>query len=466
MISRSSFVKNNLFVFSNRFLSKIITLFLMLFIARSLSPESFGNLTILLTLSSIFALALDLGSSFIVVREIAAMNFDANDVLFSALFTKSIFSIITFGGLIFITYLLGFNKDIINASYIFATGQIFESFLMTVVKYYEGQERMSISSTLQIMERIIIVIAIFCFSNVTSLIHAYGFSYIVSNLVAVFIGIILSRHILNFRKHIKFVIAKKILIFSLPFIIFNFFSVVYNRIDIFIISHYYNEFQVGIYRASFQLIESIYFISLGLNVTLLPLFARKFQNELQDAKLKYSLVSKELFFLGLLITVIIFQNAKSILDILYKGKYSSGNVAFEILSITIPFYFLSNVMGNLLIAIGKEKIQIFSMVISSIFKVIILFILIKIWGIDGAAICVFLAELLSFSIQYWGTIKNGFIIKIIKKDYLKILSLMLYGIIIYYIHNLIFSIILILPVGYFILKDTILFLVPSIRGSK
>ncbi len=466
MNQHSSFLKNNIFVFSNRAFSKVLTFFLMLFLARKLNPVGFGELAILLTMSSMFALFLDLGSSFIVVREIASKNFDADDVLYSTLFAKILFGIVSFSGLILLAYLMGYNNVIIKASYIFACGQLFESFLLTVIKYYEGQERMAVSSVLQISERVIIVASIFLFYNFTTLINSYGFAYITSNLSVLVIGIILSKKLMSFWRHIKIDITKKILIYSLPFIIFNVFSVVYNRIDIFIISHYYNEYQVGLYRACFQLIESIYFISLGLNVTLLPYFARKFKEHKEDTKSKYSIVSKELFSLGILIAILIYANSSSILDLLYKSKYLKGSLTFSILSITIPFYFVSNIMGNLLIAIGKEKFQIASMVISTIIKLVLLFILIKMWGIVGAAVSAAIAELISFSIQYWATNKNGFLITIIKKDYVKIIALILYLICAFLINNLLISFILLLSVSYFVFRDTISFLKKSLpRGA-
>ena len=458
MSKHTSFIKNNFFVFSNRTFSKILTFFLMLFLARKLNPVGFGELAILITTASMFALLLDLGSSFVIVREIASQNLEPNEVLYSTLFTKIIFGVFTFIALVLFIHLMGYNDIIIQASYLFAIGQLFESFLMSVVKYYEGQERMVISSFLQIAERIIIVISIFMFYNFTTLIRGYGFAYITSNLTALLIGIILSKKLLNFWKYIKINIIKKLLIYSFPFIIFNIFSVIYNRVDIFIISHFYNEYQVGLYRACSQLIESIYFISLGLNITLLPFFARSFKENSEDTKIKYSFLSKELVLLGILITVIIYANAVGILDILYRNKYLAGSLTFTILSITIPFYFLSNIMGNLLIAIGKEKIQITSAVVSTIAKLILLIFFIKMWGIVGAAISATIAELLSFSIQYWGTLKNGFILQIMKKDYSKIIILILYSICIILIKSLLITFILLLPVSYFLFHETISFL--------
>ncbi len=436
----------------------MLTFFLILFLARKLNPVGFGELAILMTMASMFALFLDLGSSFIVVREIASKSFNADEVLYSTLFTKSVLGIITYVSLITLAHLMGYNEVIIKASYLFALGQIFESFLMTVVKYYEGQEKMAISSALQIVERIIIFASIFVLYNSKSLITIYGFSYIISNTSALILGLLLSRQLFCLKKNIKFYIIKKILFYSLPFIIFNFFSVLYNRVDIFIISHYYNEYQVGLYRACFQLIESIYFISLGLNVTLLPFFARRFKEHKEDTKNKYAIISKELFLLGIVLTLIIISNSVRVLDLLYKYKYSEGSLTFSILSISIPFYFMSNVMGNLLIAIGKEKIQVSSMLISTLIKIVLLVFLIKYLGITGAAISATIAEILSFSIQFWGTSSNGFKLNLLRNDYVKVVILLGYAICVFYLKSLLISFILVIPVSYYVFHDTISFL--------
>jgi O-antigen/teichoic acid export membrane protein len=133
-------------------------------------------------------------------------------------------------------------------------------------------------------------------------------------------------------------------------------------------------------------------------------------------KKSYSFLIKELIYFGIYLTILIFFNSEQLLQILYKDKYLSGSSSLAILSLTIPLFFGSNVMGNLLISIGKEKIQIFSMVISTTLKVFLLIFFVHEYGILGAAISCLIADAISFLILYNGVRINEYKIVIIKSD--------------------------------------------------
>lgn len=455
MVNTKIFLKNNAFVFSSRIISKLFTFFLMIYLARLLSMELFGELTLLLTLTSIFVLLIDMGTSFIVVKETAAKTFEPEKILNTTLILKFFSGFICFVGFIVIAKLFIHSSYIKNFFFFFASGMLGESFLLTLVKHFEGKEEMKFSSILIISERVLIVIILIAISQFNDLITSYGISYLLSNFLVFFVGFFIIYKRKKFIYSFDSEIAKHILKYSAPFILFNFFSIIYYRLDIFLISNYYNQVQVGIYKASFQIIESIYFISLSLSVSLLPFFAR--MNKEENSKLYqiYSFVIKEIMILGIFITITLIPNSDQILSILYKNKYVSGNSTFAVLSITIPLYFSSNVMGNLLISIGKEKIQITSMIVSTFFKLLIMIILIKHFGILGAAISAVLSDSVSFLIQYWGTKKNNFHILFYKNDVFKIILLTLYSIAIIVINQLGITIALSILVAILLFSDFI-----------
>lgn len=427
----------------------------MLFIARKVSPLEFGELSILIALANIFSVIQDLGSSFIVVRETAAKKFDDKKIVGSTLFLKVFSGVLSFLGVVFLAKALGYSASVQKASYLFAGGLIGESFLLTIVKHFEGLEEMKASSLLMLTERIIIAILIILIFGTTNLITDYGYAYIISNLFVALIGLLLIfKNTLVFQI-IDFNIAKKIFLLSFPFIIYNVFSILNYRSDIFLISSFLGNDFVGEYRAAFQIIESFYFISISLSVSLLPFFSRKNIESREKLLPNYSLTIKILFMFGIIISFVIFANSKQLLIILYGNKYLNASFIFQLLSITIPFYYLSTIVGNLLIAIEKEKFQILSMIISTVVKILLMVPLIKYYGIQGAAISAISGEILSFLIQYLSSIKHGFGIDILKSDIIKFLIIIIWGTIIIYIQSILISIILLLPLCYYLFYDLI-----------
>lgn len=436
----------------------------MLYLARQLSIEKFGELTILIAMASIFALIQDFGTSTIVVRETAAKNYLPQKIFITTLLLKLITGFLCFWGLILAINLSSYNTDVKNLSYIFAIGFLGESFLLTLVKHYEGKEEMKYSSLLVSSERVIIALIVILATKHFDLVLSYGLAYIISNFSIFIIGFSLTMDLKSIMNNISFSLLKQILKYSYPFVIFNLFSIVYYKIDIFLISHFYNDAQVGIYRASFQLIESIYFISLTLSVSLLPFFAR--MNKEYDSNLnsRYSFITKNILLIGLLITFILFPYTKFILSYLYKNKYIEGNIVFSILSLTIPLYFTANIMGNLLIAIGKEKIQIASMIIGTIIKFAFLLFLVHSLGIIGAAISAVIADTILLVIQFWGTLKNGFFISYDAKDFMKIIILVLVMTIVWTVKS--YSILFIIPVTIFLFKDLIIMILKNLSFKR
>lgn len=380
----------------------------MLFLARVLEPTKFGELSLLITLASIFTSFQDMGTSPIVVRQIASKKLDPAKTLVAVLVIKLLSATIFFVSFIFLVDILGYSNFAGSFAYLFALGFISESLLLSVIKYFEGKEEMQFSSILIIAERLIIATLLILISLSIGLFNGYGISYLISNSTVLIIILCFTIKKNGFLKNIDIWIVKELLMLSFPFFIYNFFSILYFRLDIFIISKYFQEAFVGTYRASFQLVDSLYFISLSLTISLLPFFSRKYKEDNKHLEKSFLFILKELFFIGIILATVLYINSEQILRILYKGKYLNGAVTLGILSVTLPFFFSSNIIGTFLISIGKEKIQILSMIISTLLKTLLLVILVQLYGILGAAISCIVAEFISFCIQYYGVRISGY----------------------------------------------------------
>ena len=437
MIEKTKFFRNNIFVFLNRILSKFITFLLLLFVTRNLIQTEFGALTLLITSATIFWSLQDAGTSMVVVREIAGRTFDRRKIFATALLTKLGIGIVGVGIFILIFH-FRIDQSINPKSVIvlFAIGALFEGSLQTVLKYFEGQEEMKYSSILVIAERIVILTVFFLSYKMYGVFFSYGISYLLSNLITFIVGmiIILKKDGLLLR------IDKKMLWWlgkvSLPFFLFGAASLVYNRIDVFIIDHFLNLASLATYRACSQIIEMIYFIPINLSITLLPLFSRYYKNNLNSLKNIFPLILQQMIYLGIILCLMLASQSFFILEFLYKDKYISGFGIFSLLSVAIPFYFANAVAGNLLIAAGKEKIPIMAMIIGAVIKIVFMFILVKPLGLTGIAIGFIIAESSSFLIQIFYSQK---IIHLspyaILKDYKTLFIILLYSVSVSFVHN-------------------------------
>ncbi len=123
-------------------------------------------------------------------------------------------------------------------------------------------------------------------------------------------------------------------------------------------------------------------------------------------------------------------------------------------------------MGNLLIGIGKEKIQISSMVISTFIKTILLIFLVRSDGIMGAGISCLIAEFISFCIQYYGVRINGYRLGINKSDLIIILLIVFAILVGIFLKNLFLHAIVIMLIFSYHSKDNFKLLINTIRNKE
>ena len=416
MSDKKLFIKNNIFVFSNKIISKSITFGIIVFLTRTMDKSDYGDLTILIMFSMIFSVIQDFGTQFLVVRETAANKANGKNILANTILIKLLTGFLSFSAFVSLIMLLGYKDKIVNLSYIFAIAMIFQSLLLSTVKFFEGKEKMNISSILVISERVFIAVGIFSFSALIDKTESYGLAYLISNLVVFLISfsIIFSKR--EFLNSVSLKFVKSILSASSYFLIFTVFSVIYYRVDIILISKFLGGVEVATYRAGYQLIETIYFIPMNAAVAFLPFFSKLFVNDRNELFNVYSKLSRQFLFFSIFLAIIFYFKSEWILNLLYS-KYSNASGILSILALAVPFVFMNSINGNLLIAIKKEKNITFSMVLSTVIKLIGLFFFLEKYGLIAAASISLFSEFVAFIIQFISVRKNDFKINFNMKHY-------------------------------------------------
>ena len=465
MTDKRLFVTNNIFVFSNKIFSKLLTFGIMVFFARQMDKENFGELTILIMLSNVFNIIQDFGSSFVIVREIARNGEKSKQILANILLLKLFTGVFAFISFIIFAKVMGYNSTVLALSYLFALGMVLQSLLQTIIKYFEGKEKMKYSSLIVVSERILIALLIISFSFYFDYAQSFGQSFFFSNALIFTVSLIVIFRKTNFHSYLDKEIIKNILQASKYFLVFTVVAAFYNRFDIFYISAYYDNSIIATYRASTQIIESIYFIPLNMSVSFLPFFSRLFLKEKFTLVSIYSKINRQFLILSLFICITIFIKSEIILTLLYD-KYSESYLMFSILSLAIPLYFINSLNGNLLIAIGKEKIVTLSMIISTFIKIILLFVFLRNYELNVVASIVVFSELIAFLIQYISVKKTGFKVAYDQKYIFSLLGIIIYGILLFFNTNLVVILFLFLLTGILISMDIIVLIKNTLRKES
>lgn len=404
------FLINNVFIYTSRIFSKIITFFLFVYLARKLSVKDFGTLTLLTTITSILVFLQDLGTSNVIVRAVSRKKETFFYYFINVILLKLIISLP-----IILVFLLLYKANINSFFNLFvfvflSLGILAESFLMTGVKTLEGLERFQISSGLILLERVLIISFLFVLSFLFVGIESYSISYFISNIITfIVILLLLRKRFSDIDTYLSIYKVRSILKESLIFYSFGIFSIIYNRIDVFILNFFHSSELVGVYKVMYQTIEALFFIPLSFSISLLPFLSRVYKENLVLFKNLGNLVLSFMMFIGLTLSLFFYHNFIEIIDFVFGSKYVVFDTNLSIIVFMIPFFYINNVIGNILIATFNEKYQLMSIIIGTIFKLAILGLFTQKFGLLGVVMALLVGELVCLIIQIYGA-----------KNYLKI----------------------------------------------
>ena len=219
------------------------------------------------------------------------------------------------------------------------------------------------------------------------------FSYISGMIVLLIISFYINKNLLNKIKNNnlnnkeKNNIKKELFFYSWPLIFTGLVAFIFSWIDLFAIGYFIEDVSaVGIYSAAVPL-AALMAIAPGLFVQLFfPLITKEFAKK--DKKVINEMskqIGKWILILNLpfLILIILFPGA--IINLFFKPEYLAAAQSLIFLSIGMFFYSIFIVSENLLSMAGKTKIVLLNIIIASIINLILNFLLVPKYGINGAS---------------------------------------------------------------------------------
>ncbi len=384
-------------------------LFVGVYVARYLGPERFGLLNYAISFVGLFIAFATLGLDSIVVRSLVQNIEDRDRLLGTAFILKLMGGILLFG---FVAFAVRFTS---SDSYtkllilIIAGGMIFES-LKVIDFYFQSQILGRFSAMAGICalcaSSLLQILLVFFQVSLVWFAVAQVFSTGILALILFFFYFKAGRSI--FKWHFYWSTAKELLQDSWPLIFSGLVIMIYMRIDQIMIKEMLGTEEVGLYAVAVKLSEAWYFIPMTIASSFFPAIvnSKKQSEELYYQRLQrlYSLI----VWLALAIALPTTFLSDWIIGLLYGEKYNgAGNV--------LMIYIWAGVFVSLGIGQGKfwliQNLQKQQFVITSscsIINIILNFILIKSYGITGAA----LSTLISYAL---GSLLFPYIIKDARK---------------------------------------------------
>lgn len=391
---KSKDVKNIIYNSIKTCLSIIFPLITFPYVTRALKVDNIGKINFSLSIVSYFSLIASLGIPTYAIRECSKEknNYKRLSVLASEIFSINVFTSIVS---LTILYILIFTNDILNKyslliminSITIVTTTLATDWINTAMEDFKFLTLRSFY--FQLLSIILILVFV----------HNEN-DYIIYSFIHVLSGILICVSNIFYRRkycEIKFTLSLNIKKHLKP-VLFLFFTLlsqsIFSNCDITMIGLQLGDRYVGLYSTAHKLINIIFMVVASICWVMLPQLSLLFKNAdyKEINKLLYQIVA---FTISLSLPIVIGINLipEEILMIIGGIGFTDATICLQILSVSMFISFFIGIVGNMiLIPSGNDVLYMKSTLITMVANILLNYILIPYFGINGAATATALSQ--------------------------------------------------------------------------
>ncbi|ACM93246.1 probable polysaccharide biosynthesis protein [Nautilia profundicola AmH] len=392
---------NTSWLFAEKMLRMVVGLFVGIWVARYLGPEQFGRLNYAQAFIGLFSAVAMLGLNSVVVKELVNFPERENEILLNALFMKTLIAVILII-VIFLYYQL--NKNYLNfLIMILSFSWVFQVFNV-IDMYFQAK----------VMSKYVVIVN-FVSLLISSFLKIF-FILIKAPLLYFVILIVFDNFILalgyiymfyKFKKQISFSCRyirikwiKELFTQSWPLMLSGMSFVIYNNIDKIMIQNLLNSYETGIYSAAIRLTNIWQFIPGIIMASLMPYLVEGHKIGNNEFYKRLRIIASILIYFALFLIIIYSLFSKLIFEISFGHKYLAASSIAIILIWANLFIFFNTVWNRWQLIEHNTKIIFYFSITVSILNIILNFILIKLFGVIGAAYALLISLIIGYIVFY------------------------------------------------------------------
>ena len=410
-------LKGSLIIFLFKVVGAISLFLTNILISRYYGLETLGIFTLIFMLMMIATTISRIGLDIFVVRVIPSLENKNREI---SLFLKEVFKIITIGSII-VSIFIFISSDIINkelfqsidaSNYIMGLVLIILpfTFFNIMPEIFRGFHDIKIYSFFRNLSQNLTMTILLGIAVLSGLKYSPIYTlYITITIITIAMGVVLYKFLKerNIDITIDGKYSDKILIHSYPMFLTSSVMFLMASVDIFMIGHYLDEYQVGVYNICVNLSMIVTFIPMAIGGFISPKIAQAYaKGDTLAIKKLFSNSMKLITISTIPIFGILYSYPDFFLSIFGKGAMVATttllivNIGFLSEAMTGPVGFILNMTDN-------QHLFMKILIIALVINVLLNALLIPIYGINGAA-----TALLS-SMLFW-TISSFIVLK--RKD--------------------------------------------------
>lgn len=441
--------KNTLALTIAEIVNKVLSLFLVIYIARYLGDVDFGKYSFAFAFSSFFLIFADVGLNTLIVRDVAQDRNRAAKYLGNILIIKSILSILVFAMIIFIIALMNYPQDTQMVVFIIGFSLIVGSIAGSFHSIFSAYEQMEYTAIISTIGKIIFVAL-----GLAVLFSGYGLLplvsiFLLSNLVGFFLsGFIAYKKFTKPVFEIDLGFWKHLIKNGLPFLLTGVFASVYFYIDTIMLSIMKGDAVVGWYNAAYNLLAALIPVLALFMGVMFPVFSKFFKTSEKDLNTAFSTSIRFLFIFTLPIVVGTSLISENIIYFLYGTVFTQSILTLQILIWSLLFISMSLVFSTMLNSTNRQILVTKTTACGAVLNVGLNLLLIPGMSLIGASIATVITEASLFAIYYYFVSKYQRIGSIHKIIYKPVIAVLVMGLSVMYLRDA--NIFLIIAIAAFI----------------
>ncbi|WP_457549426.1 flippase [Archaeoglobus sp.] len=425
--------KNTGIIIGGDVINKIISLVIIVVLARYLGSAGYGKYAFVLAYLSFFGVIADFGVNSILVRDISRNKSIASKYIGNSAVMKLIFSILAIILSVIIITLTSYPMDTKTYVYIASITLLFSSLSGLYAVLFQVYLKMKYSTVANLIDRFLFAILILELALLNGSLFYVFIAFVFSKFVGMVVSYIYFRKFVTPKYEIDLRIWKYLLKESWPLTLTTVFVMIYMRIDQIMLSIMCGDSAVGYYSVAVSLVESLGIIPGAFMMSVFPFLSEYFQNSKEVYKRIYKLCFKYMSMLIIPIAVGTTLLAEPIIKLIYGYKYLPSVSALQVLIWSEVFVFIGVVYNQILISANKQNIIIILTGTSAIINIILNILLIPIYGIVGAGIATVISYAFGFLIGIFLSTTRDYSISAFKSMIKPTFVSIIIGIYIYYI---------------------------------
>jgi O-antigen/teichoic acid export membrane protein len=364
-------IKNTAIQTASQLVTWTMTWVLLSVLPRFLGDANFGKLFFAFSYCAIFGTFINFGMNTFLVREMAVLSGDKDGEaenglaqgrhLLSNLFALKL-AMAAVAYLLMCLVILLLPYDAITRQAVFIVGAVtcLTSLTMALGSAFQGMQSMVIPNLAVISEKAIVTggaclaLVYFKFS-----VLEVCWVYLAGALVNFVLTYVFLQRRICFGLSLDGVWVRRILLGSVPFLIWVVFGEIYVRIDVLMLSLMTNDAVVGWYGVAFRLYGAILFVPMIFNTAIFPALA-KMGGGKAEVGADFARATRRLMNLMLVVSVpiaagIIMVADPILLQLYGPGSYLNAGPCLKLLGFSVLIMCLDVLLGSVLISRGLEK---------------------------------------------------------------------------------------------------------------